>query len=208
MSTQEFEASRLLPTIAQQYCEKREAPAKEEILAPAKDGRSSTRIDAQILRCIAKEIRVILLACNRVSGTRTRSHGHHPREEARGKSKEIEESKDVRVSPPKRQRLLSILTHNLVLPSRARQAFECPYPSSLFPATTFVSKLRHGSDQCTQTKTDGISMADMLLPRSTLRNSIAGFLFVFCFFSRRRKRTQKQELQQHAEGSLETDVII
>ena len=84
---------------------------------------------------------------------------------------------------------------------------ECPYPSSLFPAATFVSKLRHGSDQCTQTEKDGISMADIVLPRSTLINSIAGFLFIVVF-SRQRKRTQKQQLQQHAEGNLETDVII
>ena len=121
VSTREFESSHL-PIIAQQYCDEWEAPAKEGLLAAAKDGRSLTRIDAQILRCIAKEIRAILLACNRVVRTRTRSHGHHPREEPSGESKEIEESEEVSVSPPKRQRLFSNRSHNLVSPSPARQA--------------------------------------------------------------------------------------
>ena len=79
---QEFEASHL-PTIAHQYCDKWEAPAKEGILAPAKDGRSSRQIYVQILQCIAKEMRAILLACDPVPRTRTRTRrlGCHPREE-------------------------------------------------------------------------------------------------------------------------------
>jgi hypothetical protein len=61
---QEFKMSHL-PTIARQYCDEWDAkiPENEDI---------SNRIDQDILRRIAKEIRLILRACNRIS-RKTRS---------------------------------------------------------------------------------------------------------------------------------------
>lgn len=63
VSTREFEASHL-PSIAQQCCDKWEAPAKDGMSAPAKDGTSSMQINPHVLRCAAKETRAILLACD------------------------------------------------------------------------------------------------------------------------------------------------
>ena len=75
--------------------------------------------------------------------------------------------------------------------------------------TTFVTKVATQVRSVHTNGMDGISMADVLLPRSTLRRySFAGFIFIF-IFSRQRKGTQQQQQQQHgAEGSLENDVII
>jgi hypothetical protein len=115
VSTREFEESHL-PFIAHQCRDEWEAKM------PADDGMSSTRIDAQILRGVAKEIRAILVAGdqNRISRTR-RSHGRLPNEEPSGESKESEELEEEHVSPPKRQRLSSTSTRNFVSPSPTRR---------------------------------------------------------------------------------------
>jgi hypothetical protein len=61
-------------------------------------------------------------ACNRIS-RRTRIHRSRPREEPGGESQETEEWEEMRVSPLKRQRLVSVPASNLVSPSPTRQAF-------------------------------------------------------------------------------------
>jgi hypothetical protein len=115
VSTREFEESHL-PFIAHQHRDEWEAKM------PADDGISSTRIDAQILRGVAKETRAILVAGNQnlISRT-TKSHGRLPNEEPSGESKESEELEEEHVSPPKRQRLSSTSTHNFVSPSPTRR---------------------------------------------------------------------------------------
>eukprot|EP00978_Attheya_sp_CCMP212_P032757 scaffold129363_cov50-Attheya_sp.AAC.1 len=68
-STQEFEMSQHLPTIARQFHD------ELDVVIPADDDISK-QIDPKILESVAQEIRHIILACNRVSRKATRSHSH------------------------------------------------------------------------------------------------------------------------------------
>jgi hypothetical protein len=92
----EFNLSHL-PTIARQCCDKWEAKL------PENDDRSM-RIDPHILRRIAKEIRLIILTCNRIPRKTRRDgllHREEPTEESQEETKETDESEQEHASPPK-----------------------------------------------------------------------------------------------------------